>query len=147
LRPRKKAARAHYDKDIPVALNHYIPFNKKDSLYEALNQSINGLFSNKKQVNKELNEFDFPTWNGYNMFVPIIVVDSNLFQYEISSNEISEIDFLYYRTTGIGEIGESCIVEIMRKEKVSEYLCKIDEVIDQIRKYIEVYEPRDLNAV
>jgi len=137
----------HYHKDIPVALNHYVPFNKKDSLYEALNQSINGLYSKKKQVNKELVEIDFPVWNGYNMFIPIIVVDSNLYQYDIASDAISEVDFLYYRTTGMGEIGESSIVEIMRKDKLGEYLNKLNEVIDKIRKFIEVYEPRNPSAV
>ena len=137
----------HYYKEIPVALNHYVPFNKKDSLYEALNQSINGLYSKKNQVNKELNEYDFPDWYGYYMFVPIIVVDSNLYQYNIASDEISEIDFLYYRTTGMGEIGDSCIVEIMRKDKLSEYLSKLNVAIDQILSFIEAYEPRDPNAV
>ncbi|MCW4048934.1 MAG: hypothetical protein NWE89_04275 [Candidatus Bathyarchaeota archaeon] len=137
----------HYNKEIPVALNHYIPFNKKDSLYEALNQSINGLYSKKKQVNKELQEHDFPVWNGYNMFVPIIVADSNLYQYNIASDEISEVDFLYYRTTGMGEIEDSSIVEIMRKDKLNDYLSKLNETIDQILKFIETYEPKDPNTV
>jgi len=137
----------HYDKDIPVALNHYVPFNKKDSLYEALYQSINGLFSKKKYVTKELKGYDFPDWHGYNMFIPIIVVDSNLYQYDIASDEMSEVDFLYYRTAGMGEIEESCIVEIMCKDKLDDYLFKLNEEIDQIRKFIEVYEPRNPDVV
>jgi len=137
----------HYNKEVPVALNHYIPFNKKDTLYEALNQSINGLYSKKNQVKKELIEYDFPSWNGYSMLIPIIVVDSNLYQYDIVSDEISEVDFLYYRTTGVGEAGDSCVVEIMRKGVLDSYLNKLNETIEKIHRFIEVYEPKDPNAV
>ena len=102
-----------------------------------------GLFSKKKQVNKELHGYDFPDWNGYNVFIPMIVVDSNLFQYDIVSEKITEVDFLYYRTSGIGEAEESCVVEILKKEKLDEYLLQLNNTIEQIRKSIEVYEPRN----
>lgn len=134
----------HYDKEQTVGLSHYVPFNKTDTLYTALNQAINGLFSKKKHVTDELKMFDFPIWNGYAMFIPIIIVDSNLFCYDTETDDLREVDFQYYRTTGLGKIEESCVVEIIRKDRLNNYLEKLNSEIDYILDYIDKYEPRNL---
>jgi len=124
----------HYFDFQRYAINHYVPFNKTDSLYEAINQTLKAQYSDKEFIKKFSTKFNLPEGGILSLFFPMIVCDDNLFEYKVETNELSESDHLIYYTHALeGADGfSSKLMDVLKVSKFEDSLNRIDQEILKI---------------
>jgi len=122
----------HYFRIHRLAVSHYIPFRKKDTLYEALNQSLNALNADKEYLRAFYEKFDYPEQSIFTLYYPMVVCDNNLFEYQTENEELIESDYLIYLTSTASEERVSNLIEIMNVSQFDNILSLIDDEIKYI---------------
>jgi len=123
---------SHLNSNIPRAINHYVPFNKNDSFYKAINQNINALIFKKDSIDNTLEEYNIKQLNNLFIFYPIIICDKNLYEYKVHTEELSKKDHILFLTKGIGNEFSSYAIDVITSDIFSDYLHQIDTQLDSI---------------
>jgi len=124
---------SHYNADnVPRAFNHYVPFGKKDSFHDAMQQSIGALNYSFEENKKAVKIISSDIFRNLYVFYPIIVCNKNLFEFKTDSDDINEIDHIMYVTRGIGESYSAIAIDVVTTSGFERLLERIDHELTQL---------------
>ena len=140
----KEATHYFYEHAEAKAIQSYQAFTKKgnESIFEALNQVTKALGYEWKESERLAQYPQTPYL--FQVFYPAIVVDGQMFEYRLESGakEISPTEFVQYyfssRSLKNPFSTELYVIDIFRKEFLSQYLELLEKEIDMLKSKLNI---------
>jgi len=124
---------SHYMNYKKVAINHYVPFKKKDSFYEACQQVLKALIDDRRFSVR----FDIPKLYLCSFYYPIIITDNLIIEYDIETDRMSYKNRILYLREGVSRWLKPFLIDVSRFEVVHILLKEINDEIQKITEHFE----------